>query len=81
MENAKKMILRVDGEPAIRALGLAMQLCRNEETIVVCRPNSSSPSMGPVENMNKELCGFVRCFRISLREKANLNTTETPLLP
>ena len=28
------------------------------------------PSMGPVENMNKELCGLVRCFRIYLREKS-----------
>ena len=38
--------------------------------------------MGPVENMNKELCGLVRCFRIYLREKAKLEiTTESPLLP
>ena len=38
--------------------------------------------MGPVEKMNKELCGLVRCFRIYLREKAMLEiTTEFPLLP
>ena len=38
--------------------------------------------MGPVENMNKELCGLVRCFRIYLREKAKMEiTTESPLLP
>ena len=37
---------------------------------------------GPVENMNKELCGLVRCFRIYLREKAKMEiTTESPLLP
>ena len=38
--------------------------------------------MGLVENMNKELCGLVRCFRIYLREKAKVEiTTESPLLP
>ena len=38
--------------------------------------------MGPVENMNKELCGLVRCFRIYLRERAKMEiTTESPLLP
>ena len=38
--------------------------------------------MGPVENMNKELCGLVRCFRIYLRENAKLEiTTGSPLLP
>ena len=38
--------------------------------------------MGPVENMNKKLCGLLRCFRIYLREKAKLEiTTESPLLP
>ena len=35
-----------------------------------------------VENMNKELFGLVRCFRIYLREKAKMEvTTESPLLP
>ena len=38
--------------------------------------------MGPVENMNQELCGLVICFRIYLREKAKMEiTTESPLLP
>ena len=38
--------------------------------------------MGPVENMNKELSGHVRCFRIYLWEKAMVEiTTESPLLP
>ena len=46
------------------------------------RPKYSSPSVGPVENMNKELCGLVRCCRVYLREKAKLEiTTESPLLP
>ena len=37
---------------------------------------------GPVENMNKGLCGLVRCFRIYLREKAKLEITiESELLP
>ena len=74
----KKVIFRIDGEPAIRALGGAI----HEETVIECRPKYSSPSMGPVENMNKELCGLVRCFRIYLREKAKMEiTTESPLLP
>ena len=38
--------------------------------------------MGPVENMNKELCGLVRCFCIYLREKAKMEmATESTLLP
>ena len=78
----KKVIFCLDGEPAIRALGVAIQHARSEKTIIKCRPKYSSPSMGPVENMNKELCGFVRCFRIDLREKAKMEiTTESPLLP
>ena len=78
----KKVALRIDGEPAIRALGVAIQYARGEENVIECRPKYSSPSMGAVENMNKELCGLVRCFRIDLREKAKLEiTTESPLLP
>ena len=71
----KKVIFRIDGEPAIRALGVAIQHARSEETVIECRPKYSSPSMGPVENL-------VRCFRICLREKAKMEiTTESPLLP
>ena len=78
----KKVTFRIDGEPAIRALGVAIQYARSEETVVECRPKYSSPSMGPVENMNRGLCGLARCFRIYLREKAKLEiTTESPLLP
>ena len=78
----KKVIFRIDGEPAIRALGVAIQHARSEQTVVECPPKHSSPSMGPGENMNKELCGLVRCFRIYLREKAKMEiTTESPLLP
>ena len=76
------MIFRIDGEPAIRASGVAIQHARSEETVIECRPKYSSPSMGPVEKMNKEHCGFVRCFHIYLIEKAKLEiTTESPLLP
>ena len=76
------MIFRIDGEPAIRALGVAIQHARVEETVIECRPKYSSPSMGAVKNMNKELCGLVRCFRIYSREKAKMEiTTESPLLP
>ena len=76
------MIFRIDGEPAIRALGVAIQHARSEETVMECRPKYSSPSMGPVETMNKELCGLMTCFRIYLREKAKMEiTTECPLLP
>ena len=64
----KKVIFRIDGEPATRALGIAIQHARSEQTVIECRPKYSSPLMGPVENMNKELCGLVRCFRIYLRE-------------
>ena len=78
----KKVISRIDGEPAIRALGVAIQHARSEETVIECRPKHSSPLMGLVENMNKELCGLVRCFRIHLREKAKMEiATESPLLP
>ena len=78
----KKVIFRIDGEPAIRALGVAFQHARSGDAVIECRAKYSSPSMGPFENMNKELCGFVRCFRIYLREKAKLEvTTESPLLP
>ena len=71
----KKVIFRNDGEPAIRALGVAIQHARSEETVIECRPKYFSPSMGPVENMNKELCGLVRCFRIYLRKKAKVKIT------
>ena len=67
----KEVIFRIDGEPAIRALGVAIQHARSEETVIECRPKYSSPSMGQVENMNKEFCGPVRCLRIHLREKAS----------
>ena len=69
------MIFRIDGEPAIRALGEAIQYARIKETVIECRPRYSTPSMGPIENMNKELCGPVRCSRIYLREKAKLEVT------
>ena len=78
----KKVIFRIDSEPAVRALGVAIQHARSEETVIECRPKYSSPSMGPVENMNKELCGLERCFRIHLIEKAKMEiTTQSPLLP
>ena len=79
----KKVIFHIGGEPAIRALGVAIQRARGEETVIEFRPKYySSPSMGPVANMNKELCGLVRCFRNYWREKAKLETTtESPLLP
>ena len=78
----KKVIFRIDGESAIRALGVAIQHDRSEETVIECRPKYSSPSIGPVEYMNKELSGHVSVFRIYLREKAKLEiTTESPVLP
>ena len=78
----QKVIFRIGGEPAICAPGVAEQDAKSEETVIECRPKNSSPSMGLVENMNKELCGLVRCFRIYLREKGKMEiTTESPLLP
>ena len=62
----KKVVLRIDGEPATRALGVAIRYARIEETVIECRPMYSSPSMVPFENMNKELYGLVRCFCIHL---------------
>ena len=32
------MIFRIDGEPAIRALGVAIQHAKSEETVIECRP-------------------------------------------
>ena len=43
----KKVILRIHGEPTIRALGLATQHARDEDTIIECPPKWSSPSVGP----------------------------------
>ena len=78
----QKVIFRIGGEPSIRAPGVAEQDAKSEENVIECRPKNSSPSMGLVENMNKELCGLVRCFRIYLREKGKMEiTTESPLLP
>ena len=42
----KKVIFRIDGEPATRALGVAIQHARSEATVIECRPKYSSPSMG-----------------------------------
>ena len=41
----EKVIFRIDGEPAFRALGVAIQYARSEETVIECRPKYSSPSM------------------------------------
>ena len=70
----KWVIFRIDGEPAIRAL--RGDTIRQE-------PRGCHRVLTPaLENMNKELCGLVRCFRIYLREKAEPEiTTESPLLP
>ena len=51
----KKVIFRIVGEPAIRALGVAIQHALRGETVIECRSKYSSPSTGQVENMNKEL--------------------------
>ena len=78
----KKVIFRIDGEPAIRALGVAIQHARSEETVIVCRPKYSSPSMGLDENMNKELWGLCEMFSHLLEKKTKMEiTTESPLLP
>ena len=78
----EKVIFRIDGEPAIRALGVAIQHARSEETVIERRPKFSLPSTGPVENMNEELCGLVTCFRTCLKKKWKMEiTTESPLLP
>ena len=53
----KQVIFRIDAERAIRALGVAIQYARSEETVFECRPKYSSPSMDPVENMNYDLVG------------------------
>ena len=37
----KKVIFSIDGEPAIRALGVAIQHARSEETVIECRPKYS----------------------------------------
>ena len=69
----KKVIFRIDGEPAIRTLGVATHYVRSEETVIECRPSIPRHQLA-VENMNKELCGLVRCFRIYFWEKAKLET-------
>ena len=69
----KRVIFRIDGEPAIRALGVAIQHARSEETVIECGPKYSSPSMGLVENMNKELCGLCEMFSHLLEKKKTKN--------
>ena len=60
----------------------AKQHSGGEERVIECRPMYSSHLMGLVENMNKEVCGLARRFRIYHREKATLEVTiESPLLP
>ena len=55
----KKVIFRIDGGPALRALGVAIKYAKSEETVIECRPKYSSPSLGPVENMNKMLSHLI----------------------
>ena len=73
------------GDRRLRAWGrkkVILAIHADEETVIECRPKCSSSSIGPVENMNKELCGFVRCFRIYFRSMVTWEiTTESPLLP
>ena len=78
----KKVTFRIDGEPAIRALWRYSTPEAKKLSSIVDPSIPSSPSMRSVENMNKELCVLVRCFRIYLREKAKMEiTTESPLWP
>ena len=55
-------LLAPSSSVGLLAVVLPFSFCNLRETVIECRPNYSSPSMGLVENMNKELCGLVRCF-------------------
>jgi hypothetical protein len=78
----KDIILRVDGEPAIKALAEAIRLARPESTVIEVKPRYSPESMGAVENMNKELKNIVRCFALQLKDEAKMELhTNHPLLP
>ena len=43
----KKVVLRIDGEPAIRALGVAIQCAKSEESVIECRPRVLLAIDGP----------------------------------
>eukprot|EP00971_Amphidinium_carterae_P277411 5505530-Amphidinium_carterae.1 len=78
----KKLVFRVDNEPAIVALFQQIASRRKEESVLETRPRYSSPSLGPVENANKEVKGILRAFIIYLREHAEYEiTAECVLLP
>eukprot|EP00971_Amphidinium_carterae_P079080 1564619-Amphidinium_carterae.1 len=68
----KAIIMRSDGEPAIKALTKAIQTKREHTTVLEHSPRYSSASMGAIENVNKEVSGLVRVYRLMLKDKAKV---------
>ena len=56
--------------------GLWDQHARSEETVIECRGEVFLTNDGPVENMNKELCGLVRCFQVASKTTPGSSSPE-----
>ena len=65
----KRIILKSDNEPAIRALKEAVKTERNEELIMVESPVGESASNGEVENAIRQVEGQTRTIKSSLEER------------
>lgn len=77
----KAIVLRVDAEPAIKALAEAVQLARSDATVMEVKPRYSPQSMGAVENMNKEVKNMLRIFTLQVRDSARVELhTSHPLV-
>ncbi|CAK0841766.1 unnamed protein product [Prorocentrum cordatum] len=78
----KAIILRVDGEPAIKALAEAIRIGRADPTVLEMKPRYSPESMGGVENMNKEVKNLLRTIVLYLMDVAKVELhTGHPLVP
>ena len=73
-------MLRVEGEPAIKALAEAIELGRAAPTTLEVKPRYSPESMGAVENLSKEVQNQLRCWTLSLKDEAKVELhTSHPL--
>ena len=76
----KDIVLRVDGEPAIKALAEAIQAARRDSTTLEIKPRYSPASMGAVENVNKEVKNLLRTFTLHLKDAVGIELHTTHAL-
>jgi len=76
------IVLRSDGDPAIKALAEAIKVFRKkDETVLELKPRYSAQSMGGVENINKEVKNLLRVFVLFLKDVAKVQLhTSHPLV-